>query len=52
MQLASNAFAEAVKEIYEPEWSDQKTLLTLFEVRSDTLQFLMNIVIFLRRFLS
>eukprot|EP00794_Sanderia_malayensis_P003293 gene3292-3776_t len=31
MQIASNAFAEAVKEVYEPEWADSDKLNNLFK---------------------
>ena len=32
MQVASNAFADAVREIYEPDWSDRERICTLFDV--------------------
>lgn len=32
MQVASNAFADAVKEIYEPDWVERDSLVNLFEV--------------------
>ena len=32
MQVASNAFADAVKEIYEPDWIERDSLVNLFEV--------------------
>eukprot|EP00112_Aurelia_sp_Birch-Aquarium-sp1_P018778 Seg4532.2 transcript_id=Seg4532.2/GoldUCD/mRNA.D3Y31 product=Amphiphysin protein_id=Seg4532.2/GoldUCD/D3Y31 len=31
MQVASNAFADAVKEIYEPDWVERDSLVNLFE---------------------
>ena len=32
MQIASNAFAEAVKEVYETSWSERDKLVSLYEV--------------------
>ena len=32
MRGASNAFAEAVKEVYEPAWSEREKLVTLYDV--------------------
>lgn len=32
MQAASSAFAEAVKEVYEPAWSEREKLVNLYDV--------------------
>ena len=32
MQNASNAFSDAVKEVYEPAWSERDKLVNLFDV--------------------
>ena len=32
MRIASNAFAEAVKDVYETSWSERDKLVALYEV--------------------